>query len=228
MRTTDLLRLLQFGDSAFPVGAFSFSNGLESGVQHGTVHDLDTLRQFVRTAVHQAATMDGIALLVAHRSAVESDLDGVKAADAALLRRKLNEEMRIMTTRMGRKLAELAVHMLDAKLLGQWLDQVRSGATPGTYPVALGIVFAALGLDDRQAFAAHQYGVAAMMLGAALRLMRVSYVDTQAVLLEINGTAEQAYQRIADASLNQMAGFAPLADILAASHVRAHVRMFMN
>jgi urease accessory protein len=67
-----------------------------------------------------------------------------------------------------------------------------------------------------------------MMLGAALRLMRVSFMDTQAVLLEINGTAEEAYERIADASLDQMAGFAPLADIVAASHLHAHIRMFMN
>ena len=36
--------LLQFGDSMLPVGAFSFSNGLESAVQQGLVHDADTLR----------------------------------------------------------------------------------------------------------------------------------------------------------------------------------------
>ena len=41
---TDLLRLLQFGDSMLPVGAFSFSNGLESAVQQGVVHDAATLR----------------------------------------------------------------------------------------------------------------------------------------------------------------------------------------
>lgn len=228
MRTTGLLRVLQFGDSAFPVGGFSFSNGLESAVQHGVVHDLDTLRQFVETALHQAAAMDGIALLAAHRGACLTDLDALVAADRALLQRKLNEETRTMTTRMGRKLAELAWHMLKTGTLGQWLGSIRDGATPGTYPVGLGIVFAELGLDGKEAFAAHQYGVASMMLGAALRLMRISFMDTQAILLEVNGTAEEAYERIADASLDRMAGFAPLADIVAASHLHAHVRMFMN
>ena len=53
----ELMRALQFGDSMLPVGAFSFSNGLESAVQESVVHDLDTLRQFVKTATRQASTV---------------------------------------------------------------------------------------------------------------------------------------------------------------------------
>jgi len=36
------------------------------------------------------------------------------------------------------------------------------------------------------------------------------------------------YAIAAGASLDDMAGFAPLAEILAAVHVKAHVRLFMN
>jgi len=43
-------RLLQFGDSMFPIGGFSFSCGLESAVQTGVVHDRATLHAFARTA----------------------------------------------------------------------------------------------------------------------------------------------------------------------------------
>ena len=41
-----LLRLAEFSDSAFPVGAFSFSNGLETAVAEGLVHDAVTLEAF--------------------------------------------------------------------------------------------------------------------------------------------------------------------------------------
>jgi urease accessory protein len=58
-----LLHLLQFGDSALPVCGFSFSNGLESAIQQHIVHDADSLREFVLTAMRQAATCDGVALL---------------------------------------------------------------------------------------------------------------------------------------------------------------------
>ena len=117
---TDLglvMRLLQLGDSAFPVGAFSFSNGLEAAVQQAVVRDAETLAQFVRTATEQSAACDGIALLAAHRAARDGDRDGVIRADRALFRRKLNEEMRTMTVRMGQKLGEVASHAADLPLV---------------------------------------------------------------------------------------------------------------
>jgi urease accessory protein len=36
------------------------------------------------------------------------------------------------------------------------------------------------------------------------------------------------YATAAAATLDDMAGFAPMAEILAAVHVKAHVRLFMN
>ena len=64
-----LARMLQFGDSMFPIGGFSFSCGLESAIQKGVVADVATLDAFARTAVEQAARGDGIALIAAHRAA---------------------------------------------------------------------------------------------------------------------------------------------------------------
>jgi urease accessory protein len=74
----------------------------------------------------------------------------------------------------------------------------------------------------------HQYGVATTILGAALRLMKVSHIETQKVLYELTGQAAGAYEAAATARLSDMAGFAPLTEILAAIHTRAHVRLFMN
>ena len=48
------------------------------------------------------------------------------------------------------------------------------------------------------------------------------------MLYALNADAEAAYQRAAASGLPDMAGFAPLAEILAAVHVKAHVRLFMN
>ena len=133
-----------------------------------------------------------------------------------------------MTLRMGRKLAELLMHVAPTPLAEEWLARIVSRATPGTFPVALALVFATQGLSERQAFAAHQYGVATMMLSAALRLMKISYLDGQAILREVNTLADSVYRSSAAAAVEDMSAFAPLADILAAIHVKSHVRMFMN
>jgi urease accessory protein len=224
----DLLRLLQFGDSVLPVGAFSFSAGLESAVQQGVVRDPDTLQGFVQAAVRQAATGDGIALLHAHRAAAAGDAAGVLEIDQAVFNRRLNEEMRTMTVRMGRKLAELCEHVRPAEGMREWLAAIKAAATPGTYPVAQAIAFAGLGLPERDAFAAHQYGVASMLVGAAVRLMRMNYLDAQAVLFAASAVAADDYAAAADTTLDDMATFAPVMEVLSGIHLRSTVRLFMS
>ena len=225
---TELMRVLQFGDSVLPVGAFSFSNGLESAIQHRLVHDMETLRQFVMTATHQSASADAIALLAAHRAARAHDMAGVLRADTALFNRKLNEEMRTMTVRMGKKLGELSNHLVHEPFLADWLEHVERKEAPGTYPVGLGLLFAGLGLPESDAFAVHQYGTASMILSASLRLMKIHHFDAQTILLEVNSSAESEYARVSEAALDEMATFSPSIDIMAAAHVKAHVRLFMN
>jgi urease accessory protein len=221
-------RMLQFGDSMFPIGGFSFSSGLESAIQKGVVADAITLRAFTRTAVEQAARGDGIALIAAHRAATAGDLDALIRIDAQVYARKLSDETRLMSVRMGKKFTEMGVEVIGAPLLATWRECIATSVTPGTYPVALAIGLAVQNLSARQAFVVHQNGVAATILGAALRLMKISHIETQKILYELNGLASGAYETAAAARLSDMAGYAPLADILAAVHNKAHVRLFMN
>jgi urease accessory protein len=224
----ELLYILQFGDSALPVGGFSFSNGLEAAVQQGIVRDPATLREFVFTAMRQSATGDGIGLLCAHHACEIRDIEGLLAIDRAIYERKVNEETRLMTVRMGRKLCELAYAVTKHQLIFDWLGRIRQSKIAGTHAVSLAMVLATLGVTRRDAFGVQQYGVASTILSAALRLMRMSFVDTQMILLEAGRTIGIAYDDVADAHIEDMASFAPMTDILAAVHVKGHVRMFMN
>lgn len=223
-----LARALQFGDSMFPIGGFAFSAGLESAIQKRVVTDAATLQAYARTAVEQAAMGDGVALIHAHRAAAGGDLDEVVRVDELVYARKLSSETRTMTVRMGKKFAEMGAEVIGTPLLATWRQKIEAGATPGCYPVALAVNFAAQQLTARDAFVVHQYGVAAMILGAALRLMKISHVDTQRILYRIDAGADADYETAAATQLSDMAGFAPLMEILAAVHVKAHVRLFMN
>jgi urease accessory protein len=223
-----LARALQFGDTMFPVGGFAFSGGLESAIQKGVVHDVATLQAFVRTALDQAETGDGVALVWAHRAAMAADLDEVVRIDERVYARKLSSETRLMTVRMGKKFAEMGAEVIGSPALTAWRERIAAGATPGCYPVSLAVNFAAQDLPARDAFAVHQYGVASMILSAALRLMKISHVDTQRILYRLDTGADAAYETAAATPLADMAGFAPLTEILAALHVKAHVRLFMN
>ena len=101
----------------FPIGGFSFSCGLESAIQKGIVVDTKTLAAYARTAVEQAARGDGIALIAAHNAASAADFDALVQIDSVVFARKLSEETRTMTVRMGKKFTEIGMQVIDLPFL---------------------------------------------------------------------------------------------------------------
>lgn len=223
-----LARLLQFSDSTLPIGSFAFSNGLESALQTGVVSDPDSLLKYVDLILRQTARMDGIALLHAHRAARAGDYEAVLLADSELFCRRVGEEQQLMLTRVGKKFAELVLKIMPSPMLERWLDDIKANATPGCLPIGQAIALAHMGVDEVEAFVMHQYGIASMILSAALRLMRIDHLDTQRILFAAQGRVEGDYQAVHDLSLDEMASFAPVFDVLVAHHTTTHVRLFMN
>ena len=176
LNITEIMRLLQFTDSTFPVGTFSFSNGLETAGFENMVKDKATLHAFAKSQALQAAYTDGIAAIAAHRAYLSGDYDAIVEADRTLILCKMNDEARQMLKRMGKKLGELGKKLFDSEIVDHWLEDIKNDRTPGTYPVAQGIAFAAAGISEEDLFCSHQYGVVNMVLSAALRCVRVSHI----------------------------------------------------
>lgn len=225
---TALMRLLEFTDSTFPVGTFSFSNALETASFENIVYDARTLHDFTRSQAFQAAYSDGIAALASHRSFLKGDYEGIVEADKMLIMSKLNDEARLMLRRMGKKLSELSCRLYDNDLSKRFLEDIKNDVTPGTYPVAQGIIFALAGLGEKELFCSHQYGVINMVLSAALRCVKVSHYDTQEILFELSKETEKLFEDVAQLRLDEMNAFFPQLDILASLHEKGNMRMFMN
>ncbi len=223
-----LLHLIQFSDSALPVGGFSFSNTLESAVEMGLVHDCTTLEEFTHSLIIQAATTDGVAALNAHRAARKSDILAIIRCDNALHARKANAEQRLMSQRMGRKMAELGAEITGDKLLKRLCEEITSSRSAGTYAVVQGTLFAICHIGEAELFASLCYGTASMVVNAALRCMRITHRQTQQILYSLNEHCERLYSEVSELDIEQMHSFSPQTDTLSALHERATKRLFMN
>ncbi|MDD4701644.1 MAG: urease accessory protein UreF [Desulfovibrio sp.] len=223
-----LVRMMQFGDSTLPIGAFAFSNALESAIQKGIVRDAQDLQDYTACAIEQAATGDAVGLAWAMRYAAQEAWDDLVMVDHEVHCRRLPEESRLMSVRMGKKLVEMCLSTTELPGLDIWLGRINAHETPGTYPVSLGLLFSRMGLPVQQALVVHQYGLAATILNAALRLMRVTHLDTQRILFRLMENLDRQCAVASSAPLERMSTYAPMSEILGAVHVKAHVRMFMN
>lgn len=225
---TTAMRLLQFSDSAFPVGSFSFSNGLETAACEGIVTDAASLERYAQSVSLQSAFSEGIVALHAFRAASEERYGDIVEADKRLMLFKMNEESRSMLCRMGKKMAELSVSIFDEPLLKTWLDDIKAKVTPGTYPVAQAMTFSSAGLSEEELFCSHQYGVINMVLSAALRCVKVSHYDTQRILFTLGSSVPGLFEEVRTMDFDDMNAFAPQIDILASLHEKGNMRMFMN
>ena len=225
---TRLMRLAEFADSAFPVGTFSFSNGLESAAFENIVHDAETLEQYTRTVLRQTLHCDAIAALIAFRAAARNDYEEIKEADRQVILCKMNAEARQMLTRTGKKMAEICTRITESGLMKRWLQDIREQQVAGTYPVTQAVYFQQCGLTEKELFAAGEYGSVNMVLNAALRCVKVSHYETQSILYRLGAEASEEYENIRDAGYEDMTAFVPEMDILASLHEKGTMRMFMN
>jgi urease accessory protein len=94
--------------------------------------------------------------------------------------------------------------------------------------VAFGVVAAAHGIESRYVPAAVLLSAATAMLQAAMRLMRVSHRDVQAILHRLRPLIARLAAEVRIASPLALAGYHPLQDIASMRHERAEARLFAS
>lgn len=223
-----LFRLAQLADSAFPVGSFSFSLGLEGAVESGMVTTSRELEEYARGALYAAAECDCIALMEAFRGAGIGNYQRVIDADLRVMSLKNSPEQRSMSVRMGHRLADLLRSIAPSPLtkeLNRWIEQE---LTAGSYPVVQAIAGLALAVEERALYAAHLYGVAQTVLSAALRLMRLSHFDSQRILHRLAPLCDTLYDRYGSLALEDMTSWNPTLALATSLHESGSSRLFMN
>lgn len=225
MTGSALYQALQLGDSAFPIGVFSFSQALERFVQDGLVTEMTGLSEYLHDLLEQVAWTDGIALLAACDAATK--WDRLIDIDQEIGAFKLGKESRAMTTKTGRQLLRLGAELWPEPLADLAL-LTRQGRLVPTYPVALGCVATAAGLTRSEAFVLELYSTAASVCGAALRLMRIDHLQIQRLLLQANAWSGALLAECEGQTLSAMRTSGPLLEIEGMRHERSFVRMFAN
>ena len=226
---SQLLALLQLNDSAFPSGAFTHSYGLEQLVRQVVVRDVRDVERFVTSVLTQTiATSEAAASRYAAEASAAGDLTAVIATDRALYALKPAAELRHASVMTGRRfLEEVAIHV-ESPMLDSYREQIARDERLGNYAVAFGVVAGAHGIESRYVPAAVLLSAATAMLQAAMRLMRVSHRDVQAILHRLRPLIARLAAEVRIASPVALAGYHPLQDIASMRHARAEARLFAS
>ena len=136
-----LYRLMTWLSPAFPVGAFSYSSGIEWAVEAGDITDAASLRDWLASMlVDGSGFCDGVFLAQAHRAAAAQDEAALREIAELAAAFVPSRERQLETSSQGRAFIEIARSAWTC----DGLDQLVAHATaPIVYPVAVGLVSAA-------------------------------------------------------------------------------------
>ena len=115
-----LLRLLQLASPALPIGAFNFSQGLESAIDSDWLRDEQQAGDWIfGIARHGMATLDLPMLLRLHAAWTDGDESRVRRLSHELLASRETAELRAEELHLGQSLARVLVEFgIDAA--GRW------------------------------------------------------------------------------------------------------------
>ena len=198
--TQALLRLLQLASPALPVGAYSYSEGLEYAVHAGWVRDARDLRDWLHHGLLDGAAQLEAAVLVRVYDAWRGDdLDRLRDWDQWLSATRETEELRNQSLDMGRALLRLLKDMEPP------LPHVAElFAATCNFATAFAIAAAHWGIFRADATTAYLQNWVANLAGAGVKSIPLGQTAGQQLLWDLQDdvtNAVQTAQRIADEDL---------------------------
>lgn len=249
MSDASTLALLQLASPALPIGGFSYSTGLEWGVESGRVRDERGAREWIADALGLAlASFEGPLMREAMRAAAglpdAAALDAIVTLNTEAIAARETQELRLESGQMGYS-------------LGRWLEAVcpdakadaalaaRLAAAPGApapdasrpgesgarslaLPVAWAIAAVRLGLSERDALLALFWSFAENQAMVLMKAMPMGQIAAQRLLRGLAPDILRAVDRAGALAREDWSSAAPGLAIASARHETQYSRLFRS
>jgi urease accessory protein len=211
---------------SYPVGAFSYSSGLEWAVEAGDITDAATLKAWLAVLIHDGGGFcDAVFFVHALRATAAGD-DAALAAVAELAAAFAPSRERFMeTSAQGRAFIETTRAAWGCAAFDR-LAAAWDG--PLAYPIAVGAASAGHDIALEPALAAFLQAVASNLVSAGLRLIPLGQTDGQRVLAGLEPLIAACAQRALVCPLDEVGGAAFRADISSMRHETQYTRLFRS
>lgn len=224
-RALQLARLLQLASPALPVGAYSYSQGLEAAVEAGLVRDAVTAQHWITDVLELSmARLEGPVLLRLHDAFATDDHAAVRHWNDWFIAGRETAELRAETLQMGYSLLRLLsdIEKNNNKING--LQEISEIAFPTVHAAA-----AALWQIPREdALLSYLWAWLENQVMAAVKAIPLGQTDGQRMLLALGAQLPDIAARIAATSDEDIGNFTPGLALLSSRHETQYSRLFRS
>jgi urease accessory protein len=226
LHASALYRLMAWLSPAYPVGAFSYSSGIEWAVEAGDISNADTLARWLAVMMGDGGGFcDAVLFVHAHRAVAADDPAALHAAAELAAALAPSKERFLETTAQGRAFFDATQSAWPCPALDA-LVKTWPGAL--AYPVVVAAAAAGHGIPLAPALAAFLQAVAANWVSAGVRLVPLGQTDGLRVLARLESTLAACAQRALACPLDEIGSAAFRADLAGMRHEMQYTRLFRS
>lgn len=221
-----LARLLQLASPALPVGAYSYSQGLEAAVESGIVRDAAGAQRWIADVLeYSMACMEAPAFFRLARAWADGDDAAVALWNARFLASREAAELRAETVQMGYSLRRLFddIGVFDTGALAR-LEQLCEPAFPTVFAFAV----VHWEIAPRAALVAYLWSWLENQVMAALKAVPLGQTDGQRILFALGATLPAMAETAESVGDEEIGSFAPGLALACSRHETQYSRLFRS
>lgn len=225
IQATSLLRLLQLASPSLPIGAYTYSQGLESAIEAGIVRNESSARSWIADSLAVVADFEAPIAWRLLKAFSARDADVVTCWTERFIAARDTAEFRAETIQMGYSLRRLItdLNIADASLL-----EILASQTEVPLPTAFACAVEALAVPHEAALSGMLFSMIENQVLACVKSVPLGQVSGQRLLLSLHPSIETAANRAQQLADDELSNWAPGLSLLSMQHEVQYSRVYRS
>ncbi|ABA24232.1 Urease accessory protein UreF [Trichormus variabilis ATCC 29413] len=218
------LHILQLASSALPVGAYSYSEGLETLVESGTITSQSTLQQWLEAELsYGAIRLEAAVMVRSYQATIMGEMETLRYWNLWLSAARETQELRNSSWQMGRSLMQLL-----GKIQPEILSLANSVGNPCNYAIAFAIASAHWQVNIQAALLAYLHSWATNLITAGVKLIPLGQTAGQELLLQLQPLISHATVEIMSLKDDELSCCSWGLSLASMQHETQYTRLFRS
>jgi urease accessory protein len=221
-----LYKLQTWFSPSYPVGAYTYSHGLENAFESGLVCTVEDACDWIGDIVSSGnGFADAVFLTRAHEAARASDFARLAEIAEYAAAFSGTAELRHESEAQGAAFIEVIGKVEPITALEK-LTKIWPG--PYAYSVAVGTATGGIGIDVLATCTAYCHGFVANLTSALVRIVPFGQTDGQRIIAQLGKTVERAVIKALETSLDELSTSTLMVDLTSMQHETQYTRLFRS
>lgn len=227
-----ILNLLQLSSPALPLGAYSYSEGLETLVETQVITDQYSLENWLKQELSCGAIrLESAVMVRAYRSFVNQDINGLIYWNQWSSAAKETAELRQQSWQMGNTLMQLLVNLAKVNQNSDNInvqDYFNTIQKPCNYAIAFGMGTAYWQINLNDALLGYLHSWATNLINAGVKLIPLGQTAGQILLFSLQAQIQETTEQVLQLEDDKLCSWNWGLSLASMAHETQYTRLFRS